>query len=219
MNITINTEQSLNVKTLVEGCTTWGFQKAFDETALLAERLGHPELAPFVAEYGTEEVLKKYAKLIKLAAKDPRLGTWFKKDTRDAVKKVIDRLIHTGEKVRVFYGDPETGKSSMDEFDMIGSVGRLTGTLKAPILISEADGFGAPMQDDKVIRIIRVRDHKNLYKHPGFHLPEMKLVEAEHPQFKVSVMIEGQVAARFKSLGKACKWIAFMAGETLEQPE
>ena len=105
MNITINTEQSQYVKTFVEGCSTWGFQNAFDETALLAERLGHPELAPFMADYGTEEVLKKYAKLIKLAAKDPRLGTWFKKGTPDAVKKVIDRLIHTGEKVRVFYGD------------------------------------------------------------------------------------------------------------------
>lgn len=219
MNTTINTEQSLYVKTFVEGCSTWGFQNAFDETALLAERLGHPELAPFMAEYGTEEVLKKHAKLIKLAATDSRLGTWFKKDTSDAVKKVIDRLIHTGEAVRVFYGDPATGKSSMDEFDMIGEVGRSTGVLKVPILLCESDGFGGPLQDDRIIRIIRVSDHKNLYKHPGFHVPEMKLIEGEHPQFKVSVMVEGQVAARFKSLAKACKWIAFMAGETLEQPE
>jgi len=219
MNITINTEQSLYVKTFGEGCTTWGFQNAFDETALLAERLGHPDLAPFVAEYGTEDVLKKHAKLIKLAAKDPRLGTWFKKDTRDAVKKVIDRLIHTGETVRVFYGDSETGKSSMNEFDMIGTVGRSSGVLKVPLLLSQSDGFGDPMQDDRIIRIIRVGDHKNLYKHPGFHVPEMKIVEGEHPKFKVSVVVEGQVAARFKSLGKACKWVAFMTGETLEQPE
>lgn len=219
MNITINTEQSLYVQTFVEGCPTWGFQNAFDETTLLAERLGHPELAPFMADYGTEEVLKKHAKLIKLATMDSRLGTWFKKDTRVGVKKVIDRLIHTGEKVRVFYGNPKTGKSSMDEFDMIGEVGRSTGTLKVPVLLSESDGFGAPMQDDMIIRIIRMSDHKNLYKHPGFHVPEMKIIEGEHPQFKVSVMVEGQVAARFKNLGKACKWIAFMAGETLEQPE
>lgn len=219
MNITINTEQSQYVKTFVEGCTTWGFQNAFDETALLAERLGHPELAPFMADYGTEEVLKKYAKLIKLAAKDPRLGTWFKKGTPDAVKKVIDRLIHTGEKVRVFYGDPKTGKSTLDEFDMIGSLARSTGVLKTPLLLSESDGFGAPLLDDKVIRIIRVSDHKNLYKHPGFHVPEMKIVEGEHHQFKASVVVEGTVAARFRSYAKACKWVAFMAGETVEQPE
>ena len=218
MQITLNEEQQLYVKHFGQGVTAWGFKNAFEETRLLAVRLGQPDLAPYQAEFGTLDLIEKHSKLIEIASRTNTLGTWFSEETPAVVQKFIERLRHTEETVRVFYGDPKTGLSSMDEFDMIGQIGRSTGVLKVPLLITEGDGYGANLSDSRVIRVIRASDGKNLYRHPGFHLPKMEIVENEHPKFAASVMVADAVAARFRTYAKAAHWVAFMAGETVKQP-
>lgn len=219
MNATTNPEAHQYVIPQGNGyLSTLGFDHAFNETQLLAERLGRPDLAPFEAERGTLAVLDKRKKLLSLAASSDTLGTWFAPNTPVAVQKLINRLIHSGETVRIFHGDRKTGRSWMEENDVIGRVGRSTGTLKIPLLVSEQDNYGGALLEDSIIRVIRCSDGKNLYRHPGFHVPPMQIVEKEHPQYAASVLVEGVVAARFKSYGKACHWVAFMAGETVTQP-
>ena len=217
MNVIIDKEEERYVTTTADGVSTWGFDAAFEQTELLAERLGRPDLAPYKAEYGTKALLDKHDMLIKIATKST-LGTWFRKRTPDAVKKVIDRLIHSEEVVRVFYGDPETGASWMEEYDTIGTISRASGTLKVPLIISKGERYGGSLMDDRIIRIIRMSDRKNLYCHPGFHVPEMVVVESEHRDYKASVLVNGTVHARFKTYAKACAWVAFMAGDSCEQP-
>lgn len=219
MNATINRDNQQYVIPHGEGhFSTLGFDHAFRETQLLAERLGRPDLVPFEAERGTLSVLDKRNKLLGLAASSDTLGTWFAPETPVAIQKLVNRLIHSNEKVRIFHGDRTTGRSWMEEFDVIGRVGRSTGTLKIPLLVSEEDNYGRSLLEASIIRVIRCSDGKNLYRHPGFHVPPMQVVENEHPQYAASVLVEGVVEARFKSYAKACHWVAFMTGETVTQP-
>lgn len=195
-------------------CWTLSFDVAFEQTRLLALRLGRPALAPFEAERGTLALLDKRAALLEIAANANCLGTWFAADTPHLVQRTIDRLIHTEEAVRIFYGDPNSGRANTDEYGTIGRVHRSAGVLRVPLLIEEDEPGGVPINDARIVRIVRLGDGRNLYRHPGFHVPTMLIVHDEHPQFQVSVLVDGVVEARFDRYSKACHWVAFMGGET-----
>lgn len=213
----INTEQQLYVLSKGQGVSCWGFKNAFEETELLAERLGYPQLAPNRNDFGSLSVLDKHAELIRRAA-DRKLGTWYRKGTPDKVQRVLDRLIASEQVVRIFYGDPATGRSSMDEFDMIGTVERSAGVLKVPLLVPKGEHFGEQLSDERIVRISRISDGKDLYRHAGFHVPAISLLKSEHGQYQWEAVVDGTVHARFRSFTKACAWVAFMAGETHKEP-
>jgi hypothetical protein len=40
-------------------------------------------------------------------------------------------------KIRLFYGDTQTGQSWFDEHDVVGRIGRSTGSIKVPLLVAD----------------------------------------------------------------------------------
>lgn len=213
----INNEQQLYVHSTGGGVSCWGFKNAFEETELLAQRLGKPNLAPYQNEFGSLSVLDKHKQLIQLAA-GAKLGTWYRKGTPDKVQRVLNHLINTGETVRVFYGDPETGRSAMEEFETIGTIGRSCGVLKVPLLVADGEHFGGQLSAERIIRITRISDGKDLYRHAGFHVPPMTIGQGDVMKFPWEVSVSGAVAARFRTFTKACAWVAFIAGESHKEP-
>ncbi|MBU0501432.1 MAG: hypothetical protein KJ867_15625 [Gammaproteobacteria bacterium] len=120
------------------GYTCLGYDNALRETRALAERLGHPDMAPSDAERGTLSVMEKRERLFSLlAASKKDLGTWYDPTTPEKVRKILETLRKRGEKVRIFYGDSESGRDWLEENDALGHIGRSTGTLKIPLLVSD----------------------------------------------------------------------------------
>jgi hypothetical protein len=72
-------------------------------------------------------------------------GTWYHKDTPDAVIHVLEVARQLGYTVRVFYGDPATGRDWMEQYDVTGRIGRSTGPVRVPLLLhnSRSRGGGA----------------------------------------------------------------------------
>ena len=86
--------------------------------------------------------------------------------------------------------------------------------MRIPILVAGEDG-GAAISTSAVIRIVDTRTKRDLYRHPQFHLPELKLIEGEtatgYPEYKFGV--EGY--ANFKTREERDHWLAFMRGERM----
>jgi hypothetical protein len=216
MQVTTNQNQRLFVIPAGHGgYSCFGFDNCFRDATALAERLGRGDLAPRREEIGTLAQYEQYQSLVRLAS-GCELGTWFSPDTPVRVREVIESARQKGMRLRLFYGDDVTGRDWMEEFDVVGTIGRSTGAMKVPLIIASERSHGGPaILDDRIVRIIRTSDKRELYRHPQYHLAALAVVRNEHPDYAASVTANGEVHARFKSEKSALNWIAFMRGERM----
>jgi hypothetical protein len=211
MNISINHEQRLFVIRKVEGYTCLGFDQCFDETYQLAERLGYP--LPREEQKGSLEQYLQLQELLKKASK-ANLGTWFHRNTPQRVRDILESARQDGRRLRLFYGDTETGRDWMQEYDTIGTISRSIGTLKVPLLIASSRSIsGMYILDDCIVRIMDVASREDLYRHPKYLTPRLNLLHNGRIDHSWSVQRDGEEVARFKTREKAKRWIAFMLGE------
>ena len=162
-------------------------------------------------------------------------GTSFHIETPDEVVRVLQEAINQTYRMRIFYGDPETGRDWCEEHGMIGYVRRSNGRIKVPILLYRRDTMGAPaIMDHRIVKIVRVtrpslKYHKGTFKtveyqHPKYHLPGNILSGIDFTQRKGSKMYFAgyikpdnslEVMARFEEEKKAEAWVRFITGEIM----
>ena len=67
------------------------------------------------------------------------------------------------------YGDTETGQSWRETFDIRGSIGRSTGSIKIPLLIKTSRSLGGgAVLDHCLVKITDANTKKILYIHPNY---------------------------------------------------
>ncbi len=214
--VTVNNEQRLFVIPCGDGYSCFGFDNCYKESKQLATRLNLSMLTPLEEEIGTLAQYEKYQQLLN-SIKGRDLGIWFDADTPPEVQYVLRQAIEKRWLVRLYYGD-ETGRSWMDEWDMLGRVGHSTGSLKVPLLVADGQDGGGAILTNRVIKIVRfVKTDSGyrsnvLYQQKNFHLPFMAIIEGENEKYDFSVTCDGKVYARFKTRVKAQQWIDFMLG-------
>ncbi|WP_045364416.1 hypothetical protein [Methyloceanibacter caenitepidi] len=138
-------------------------------------------------------------------------GTYFNEKTPDDVKRALERARVNGERVRLFYGDTETGKAWLEEYGVAGTINRSTGPCKIPLIIASSRSHGGPAILDSCIVAIRGR-HGWLYRHPQFDRGAFTMHYGETP---IRVSHNGETWATFKTPKQALRRIAFMRGERL----
>ena len=69
-------------------------------------------------------------------------GTSYHQNAPDAVIRVLENAMRTNKRIRVFYGDTETGRDWMEIYDTIGTIGRSCGQNKIPLLIKNSRSYG-----------------------------------------------------------------------------
>lgn len=140
----------------------------------------------------------------------------FNEKTSEAVQKAIIGAFNRRERVRVWYGDTETGLAWLEEYDVKGTIGRSTGEKKIPLLVNNARSMGGgALLDHCIVRIDSIADHRTLYKHPTFSAGDLVEVVPATPGYIEAVANNGgtNTIAQFKKPGQAARWIAFMKGE------
>lgn len=96
--------------------------------------------------------------------------------TPEAVKRLLEYSRLGKLRIRVHYGDTETGLDWGDTYDVTGIVGRSMGPVKVPILLhNRRSRGGGAMLDHCIVRIRHAnkRDSKDggdLYRHPKYHI-------------------------------------------------
>ena len=134
--------------------------------------------------------------------------TYYNEATNEAVRKTLESLMLSRTRVRIFYGNTDTGHAWPAEYDVMGFIGRSAGTKKVPLLIHSCRSLGGPAILDHCIVAIYRTDGYCLYRHPYFNVGTWK-----HGSEENSVTHNGIVHARFKSFKQADNYIKFMKGE------
>jgi hypothetical protein len=139
-------------------------------------------------------------------------GTSYKSNTPDKLIKQLENARVNGYRVRLFYGDTETGKSWMDEYDVTGTVGRSTGSIKRPLLINNIRSMGGMgILDHCIVRLMV--NQCEVYRHPKYHMPKLTVDKSDTCGYEAAVLADGEVHARFKTTQQAMNWIDFMQGK------
>jgi len=114
-------------------------------------------------------------------------------------------------RLRLYYGDAETGRCWMEEHDTIGYIGRSTGQIKIPLLIKTSRSWGgSPILDHCIIKI--TISGITLYEHPLFNMPVVT-VNNDNSGHGWQVLFDGKVYANCKTKKQAERLAAFMRGE------
>lgn len=157
-------------------------------------------------------------------------GTWFKYGENihnegwkykenEELWKVLSSLVHSGRRVRIWYGDTEIGRSCNEEHEVTGTIGRSTGRIAVPILIKSSRSYGGQaLLDDLIIRIDDIKEKRTIYKSDNFHVEKLEVEIESGSEYPYRVMQhkdsgEVQNVANFKDSNAALRWIDFMNGD------
>ena len=137
-------------------------------------------------------------------------GTCYHQETTDQVIRLLEKLQNSGTEVRIYYGDTQTGQSWHDEFDVVGRIGRSTGSIKIPLLVPSDDCGGSGLLDHSIIRI----DSREgtLYQHKKFRVGDMTIGKGTTKDYPWEVFIDNVLYARFEINAQAIKFMDFLQG-------
>lgn len=135
----------------------------------------------------------------------------FNEKTNDKVKSVLNSVYNSGQRIRIVYGDIETGKDWLEESDVIGRIGRSTGIRKMPLLIANSRSYGGgAILDHCIIKIVVTDNKRVLYQHDNYHQADLTYSEVVTDSYPHCVFADGKLHASFKSEKSALKFIAFL---------
>ncbi len=143
---------------------------------------------------------------------------YFNDETSDKVKECIEYCYNSKLRIRIWYGDADTGESWLEEYDTMGTIGRSTGQQKRPLLIKNScSNGGGGILCHCIIRIDVISSKRTIYKHPLFYVPTLgvypNLDEDTKTKYPFIVLKYGTIQARFKSRTSAYNYIDFMTGD------
>jgi hypothetical protein len=217
MKISINPSQELFVIEHVGGYSCLGFNNCFENAAQMAGLLGSTKPDP--RQKGSFEQYAQYQDLIKRYSDRPDLNeqTWFDPGTPPSVVAHLEYARLHNMRLRLFFGDQETGRCWLEENDVTGYIGRSMGPMRVPILLSSrSSSGGGAILARCVIRLIQTNGRRELWRHQNFHLPQLQpRAEQDQPKYRYAVHSDGECIARFTTLQKRARWLAFMRGELM----
>jgi hypothetical protein len=141
------------------------------------------------------------------------VGTFYHHDTPHEVRAILDTAIANRSRLRLWYGDTETGKQWNDEYDMLGYIGRSTGRIKIPLIIANSRSMGGPGILDNCIIAIATRPGVFAYKHPTLDLGKWTTGPAQSEGYLEASFKDGELIGQFKKPGQAARHCGFMTGE------
>jgi hypothetical protein len=137
----------------------------------------------------------------------------FDKGTPPEVASAVNALRDNGHRARFFFGDRKTGRDWMEEWMVMGTIGRSTGPCHIPLLIHNQRSMGGPaLSTSSIVRIIDMQTGRELYKHPAYNPPFLLVGTSDLPEYEAVVLRDGEIQARFHSTEAAKRYIDFMMG-------
>lgn len=130
-------------------------------------------------------------------------GMSFDITTPDEVCKLLVRLNKTRERVKIHYGDHETGVDWLDEFYVTGTIGKSGGICKIPLMIHNTRSKGGFSILDKCIVKIKGLDGRILYKTKNYKELTIEIVDGDLTEYPYNTLVNGKLFGRHKTLRSA----------------
>lgn len=113
-------------------------------------------------------------------------GTAYSENIDEKCMKVLDKLFNNKSRVRLFLGDPNTGKDWCERFDVLGYIGRSTGKYKIPLLIAKSNSMGGPgILDENILKIVDTKTKEVLYQNDKYKTPTFEIVEGDSGKYQL----------------------------------
>jgi hypothetical protein len=237
--ITLNREQKLYVIPSGSGYTCFGFDNAAlhhlqmltqlvslsmpsrqpgGEGPTLMDKVFQHPLAWKESDWGQVSGYDKYQKVLSLWSQSAASErTYFDPGTHPEVCRILERARKSGVQLRLFLGDTQTGRDWMEENDVVGRIGRSTGQMKVPLLIPKHDIYGSAILTACVVRIVEATTMRELYRHSKYQTPNLTVAPEDYSPggYKFRVDRDGELHARFKKVGSAHAYVAFLTGHAI----
>ena len=95
-------------------------------------------------------------------------GVSFSQETNESVINILLDAIKNKYRIRIFFGDAESGTDWCETFDTMGTIGLSCGIAKVPLLIHSIRSMGGDaISTDSIVKI--TRNKKVIYKHPDYN--------------------------------------------------
>lgn len=196
-----------------------GFDHVRDHVQYIAQRLLHAQQAPWawtVGDHGAVSGYEKYRQAVAAWGQSRWTDTTFfgpGVDPRVALCLEACRL--SGQPVRLILGNAATGQPWFCEHDVVGTIGRSLGPLKAPLLIAPGETCGPAVLCDCIVAIVDWGTGDVLYRHADYRAPELRIEPLDEGE-GWAVRHGAETIAAFDDLGRAGCYVAFMRGATIE---
>jgi len=121
-------------------------------------------------------------------------------------------------RIRLFYGDRDTGRDWNEENDVEGYLGRTMGPIHCPILLkTTASSGGGIILSACVVRVVTA-GKRVLWQHPKyhslpFHISDTPSSDPANARWPIEVLRAGEVHARFTSWLEAERFVRKMTGK------
>ena len=127
---------------------------------------------------------------------------------RDVILAVLRQAALDGARLRFYYGDTATGQDHLNDRATAGHVAR-TGD-QAFTVRNRRQSLPIPL--DQIVRITRLRDGRELYRHPMYHQPTLRLGR-NAVGLPTLILAEDKVRYYCGSARMAVELLAFLRGE------
>lgn len=163
---------------------------------------------------GTGNAAFRLATIVSALTQEEHQGAWYNIGTPSGVINALTLSRHCGARVRLFYGDPDTGEAWPGENDVCGYVRWSAGIRPCPLLVPTVRSVGGSAILTKNVVAVMTSPGHSLYAHPRFNTGSWHACEAERrtDDLRWEVLHNGSVHARFKTRQQAQRYRLFMAG-------
>ncbi len=231
MEVMLNSAQRLYVLDTGAGYCTLGFDVLYARACELAKRLIEfattqpgavkvPNM-PSVQEIGTHSQYQQYKGLLAAYVGVKDKSTWFDSTVPYPVRKEIDSAIASGRRIRLFLGDPQTGRDWAEEYDVMGRVSRSMGPLRTPILLENSSSIGGgTILCANVLKIVDTHSRAVRYQHAKYTPPKFRLEDGAQGTlvYREDVCGKPDLMARFDAHAGAQAYVDFMLGRSFRYP-
>ena len=215
--VSINAAQQRYVIDCGEGYTCFGFANARDHANQIACRLGRADLAFTDEDYATRAGYEKYGRAVQAWSQSPLTRTtYFDPGTDAKAARVLESCRKRERKVRLILGDTSIGEPWLEEHDVVGRIGRSTGSLKVPLLIEPDEHGGCAILCACLLAIVDWESGDFLYRHTAYREADLSIKPSGDAARSWSVLRREEVVASFRDIGQAGAYLAFMRGATIE---
>ena len=215
--VSIDSAQQRYVIECGEGYSCFGFANARDHANQIADKLGRSDLAFTESDYATLAGYEKYCDAVEAWSQSPLTRTtYFDPGTDAKVAKILESCRTHERAIRLILGDIRTGEPWLEEHDVVGWIGRSTGSLKVPLLIEAGECGGTAILCACILAIIDWGSGDFLYRHAAYQAADLSIRPSDDAERPWDVLRSNEVVASFRDIGKAGAYLAFMRGATIE---
>ena len=95
-------------------------------------------------------------------------GVSFSQETKESVINILLDAMKHKDRIRIFFGDAESGTDWLDDYCTVGTIGLSHGPVKIPLIIqSIRSNGGCAISTDWIVKI--TRNKKVIYQHPNYN--------------------------------------------------